>query len=141
LLGDDQPSAVNDLATPSIAAVGPAHDLLLKVTAPRVPRHQIVRPRLQASGEAFRDRPVILVQAPAGYGKTSLLAQWRREHLAHGAVVAWLSVQADDDPQRLVQGLVLAVRSGAPRANVSCVAHFAPPPGVRAGMWVYRLHG
>jgi len=115
LLGDDQPSAVNDLATPSIAAVGPAHDLLLKVTAPRVPRHQIVRPRLQASGEAFRDRPVILVQAPAGYGKTSLLAQWRREHLAHGAVVAWLSVQADDDPQRLVQGLVLAVRSGAGR--------------------------
>ena len=93
--------------------MGPAHDLLLKVTAPRVPKHQIVRQRLQANGEAFRDRPLILVQAPAGYGKTSLLAQWRREHLAQGAVVAWLSVQADDDPQRLVQGLVLAVRSGA----------------------------
>jgi LuxR family maltose regulon positive regulatory protein len=95
--------------------VGPAHDLLLKVTAPRVPRHQVVRQRLQATGEAFRDRHVILVQAPAGYGKTSLLAQWRREHLGHGAVVAWLSVQADDGPQRLVQGLVLAVRSGAGR--------------------------
>ena len=95
--------------------MGPAHDLLLKVTAPRVPRHQVARQRLQATGEAFRDRPVSLVQAPAGYGKTSLLAQWRREHLAHGAVVAWLSVQADDDPQRLVQGLVLAVRSGAGR--------------------------
>ena len=110
-----QQPAVNDLATPSSAAVGAAHDLLLKVTAPRVPRHQIARQRLQATGEAYRDRPVILVQAPAGYGKTSLLAQWRREHLAHGAVVAWLSVQADDDPQRLVQGLVLAVRSGAGR--------------------------
>jgi LuxR family maltose regulon positive regulatory protein len=95
--------------------VGPAHNLLLKVTAPRVPRDQVARQRLQVSGETFRDRPVILVQAPAGYGKTSLLAQWRREHLAHGAVVAWLSVQADDDPQRLVQGLVLAVRSGAGR--------------------------
>src|SRR6185436_2451483 len=89
-----QQPAVNDLATPSSAAVGAAHDLLLKVTAPRVPRHQIARQRLQATGEAYRDRPVILVQAPAGYGKTSLLAQWRREHLAHGAVVAWLSVQA-----------------------------------------------
>jgi LuxR family maltose regulon positive regulatory protein len=55
------------------------------------------------------------VQAPAGYGKTSLLAQWRREHLARGAVVAWLTAQANDDPQRLVQGLVLAVRHGAGR--------------------------
>jgi len=95
--------------------VGPAHDLLLKVTAPRVPKNQVVRQRLQVTGEAFRDRSVILVQAPGGYGKTSLLAQWRREYLAHGAVVAWLSVQADDDPQRLVQGLVLAVRNGAGR--------------------------
>ena len=107
--------AVIHLATQSKAAVGPAHGLLLKVTAPRVPRHQVVRERLQANGEAFRDRSVILVQAPGGYGKTSLLAQWRREHLGHGAVVAWLSVEADDDPQRLVQGLVLAVRTGAGR--------------------------
>jgi LuxR family maltose regulon positive regulatory protein len=80
-----------------------------------VPRHQLARQRLQAAGEAFRDRPVVLVQAPAGYGKTSLLAQWRREHLARGAVVAWLSAQAEDDPQRFVQGLVLAVRHGAGR--------------------------
>src|SRR6476469_9769614 len=36
--GDDRPEspAVNALATPTNAAVGPAHDLLLKVTAPRV---------------------------------------------------------------------------------------------------------
>src|SRR4029434_8638633 len=103
----------NDLATSRSDGVGPAHDLLLKVTAPRVPRHQLVRQRLQLSSDPFRDRPVILVQAPAGYGKTSLLAQWRREHLARGAVVAWLTAQAIDDPQRLVQGLVLAVRHGA----------------------------
>jgi len=103
------------LATPDAEDAGPAHDLLLKVTAPRVPRHQLARQRLQAAREPFRDRPVVLVQAPAGYGKTSLLAQWRREHLARGAVVAWLTAQADDDPRRLVQGLVLAVRSGAGR--------------------------
>jgi LuxR family maltose regulon positive regulatory protein len=95
--------------------VGPAHDLLLKVTAPRVPKQQLARQRLQVHEEPLRQIPVILVQAPAGYGKTSLLAQWRREHLARGAVVAWLSAQAEDDPQRLVQGLVLAVRTGAGR--------------------------
>jgi LuxR family maltose regulon positive regulatory protein len=73
------------------------------------------RPRLLLSAEPLRDRRAILVQAPAGFGKTSLLAQWRREHLAHGAVVAWLLAQPGDDPPRLVQGLVLAMRLGASR--------------------------
>ena len=52
---------------------------------------------------------------PRQAGKTSLLAQWRLEQLAHGAVVAWLSAQATDEPQRLVQGLALAFRAGAGR--------------------------
>ncbi len=94
---------------------GTPDDLLLKVTPPRVPRHQITRPRLKAEHERWRDTPVILVQAPAGFGKTSLVAQWRREHLALGRVVAWLSAQAQDDVARFVQGLALAVRSGAGR--------------------------
>jgi LuxR family transcriptional regulator, maltose regulon positive regulatory protein len=58
---------------------GPADDLLLKVTPPRVPRHLVIRSRLLSGNESLRDHPVILVQAPAGFGKTSLLAQWRRE--------------------------------------------------------------
>jgi len=88
---------------------------LLKVTPPRVPRQQLARPRLQAGHERLRDCPVILVQAPSGYGKTSLLAQWRREHLAQGRVVAWLTAQPQDDIPRFVQGLALAVRTGAGR--------------------------
>jgi LuxR family transcriptional regulator, maltose regulon positive regulatory protein len=80
-----------------------------------VPRHQLARPRLQGGHERLRDQPVIVVQAPAGQGKTSLLAQWRREHLAQGRVVAWLTAQPQDDVQRFVQGLALAVRAGAGR--------------------------
>ena len=90
-------------------------DLLLKVTPPRVPRHHVARPRLQSDHEALRDTPLLLVQAPAGFGKTSLLAQWRREHLARGRVVAWFSAQAQDDLTRFVQGLALCVRIGAGR--------------------------
>lgn len=88
-------------------------DLLLKVTPPRVPRHLIPRERLISSNEQLRDYPLIVIQAPPGFGKTSLLAQWRREHLGHGAVVAWLAAQAQDDPLRLIQALVLSVRQGA----------------------------
>jgi LuxR family transcriptional regulator, maltose regulon positive regulatory protein len=64
---------------------------------------------------ALRERAVVIVQAPAGFGKTSLLAQWRLEHLARGAVVGWLSAQAADNEQRLLQCLVLSIRSASGR--------------------------
>lgn len=99
------------------SAIGAAAlpELVLKTTPPRAPRHLLSRPRLSLDEEQFSDRQVIVVQAPAGYGKTSLLAQWRREVLAYGAAVAWISVDEHTDPQRLVQSLVQAVRSGCGR--------------------------
>ena len=90
-------------------------DIFLRVTPPRVPRHLVTRPGLVSGNDRLRGCPVVLVQAAAGFGKTSLLAQWRLEHLARGAVVAWLSAQRRDDPQYLVQALTLSVRSGAGR--------------------------
>ena len=123
---------------------GVADDLLLKVTPPRVPRHQVARPRLQSDHERLRDHPLILVQAPAGYGKTSLLAQWRREHLAQGRVVAWLSAHPSDEVGRFVQSLALAVRAAAGRPafahtlldgaapggleGVTCLLYTSPSP-------------
>ena len=95
--------------------VPPTSDLLLKVTPPRLPRNVISRAGLGGGDTGLREPPVVVVQAPAGFGKTSLLAQLRRDHLAHGAAVAWLFAQAQDDPVRFVQGLALAVRVGAGR--------------------------
>ena len=109
---------------------------MLKVTAPRVPRHHVARPRLQADSERF-DRPVVLVQAPAGFGKTSLLAQWRREHLARGAVVAWLSAQSQDDPSRLVHALSLAVRTAAGRPTFGHTLLEAAAPGGLEGVTTF----
>ena len=121
---------------PQILA-GVADDLLLKVTPPRVPRHQIARPRLQSDDERLRDHPVIVVQAPAGYGKTSLLAQWRREHLALGRVVAWLSCQRRDDVPRFVQSLALAVRVAAGRPTFAHTLLDATPPSGLEGVTVW----
>ncbi|NMF98874.1 LuxR C-terminal-related transcriptional regulator [Aromatoleum toluolicum] len=99
------------------SAIGAAAlpELVLKTTPPRAPRHLLLRPRLSLDEEQFRDRQVVVVQAPPGFGKTSLLAQWRREILARGAAVAWISVDEHTDPQRLLQSLVQAVRSGCGR--------------------------
>ena len=92
-------------------------ELLLKTTPPRAPRHLLVRPRLGLEDEQFRDRALTIVQAPAGFGKTSLLAQWRREHLARGAGVAWISADGSEDPMRFMLSLILAVRSGCGRPH------------------------
>lgn len=99
----------------STSPVPPTSDLLLKVTPPRVPRDALVRAALASNAKPLADAPVVLVQAPAGFGKTLLLAQWRREHLAQGAAVAWLSAQPQDESTRLVQALAMAVRVGAGR--------------------------
>lgn len=69
-----------------------------------------------------------LVQAPAGYGKTSILAQWR-ERLAGLAVKAvWLTLERDDcDLKRLVRYLVLAIRGEAGAGDPLAQAADLPP--------------
>lgn len=99
----------------SVIGAAALPELVLKTTPPRAPRHLLPRPRLGLNEERFHDRQVIVVQAPPGFGKTSLLAQWRREILARGAAVAWMSADEHTDPQRFLQGLVYAVRSGCGR--------------------------
>ena len=59
------------------------------------------------------DLSMVFVGAPAGYGKTTLLAQYAAA--AAGGPVAWVSLdQADDDPVVLVMALVTALERVAP---------------------------
>lgn len=51
-----------------------------------------------------------VIAAPAGYGKTSLLSQWRSDQLGRRIDVAWLSIdEAGIEPQALAIDLVLAI--------------------------------
>lgn len=60
-----------------------------------------------------------VVRAPAGYGKTSLLSQWRARLIGEGHPVAWLSLDAEDnDPGGFFLCLAMAVgRCGIPRID------------------------
>jgi LuxR family maltose regulon positive regulatory protein len=91
--------------------------LLLKVTPPKLRKTLLVRERLRRLGAANDDTAVILVEAPAGYGKTSLIAQWRLDWLQSGAAVGWLSLDAGDSPITLVSGIALGLRRSMGRAN------------------------
>ncbi|MFC9550202.1 protein kinase [Rhodococcus sp. NPDC056960] len=68
-----------------------------KFRPPTTSRPLVQRHRLLDVLRDSRDRRLILVHGPAGFGKSTLVAQWRDELLANGNVVAWLTVDGDDD--------------------------------------------
>ncbi len=99
-------------------ALGPPNpQLVLKTTPPRIPRAALDRSRLSGSRPEFADKSVMVLQAPGGYGKTSLLAQWRKQALQAGAIVAWLTLDAQDTNERLVLGLATAMRAAGARPD------------------------
>ena len=85
-------------------------EFTLKATPPRLPRSALERERLLRAWAEVHDRAAIVVVAPPGFGKTTLLMQWQRLWLEQGALVAWLSIDAKDDPTRFVMALLHAVR-------------------------------
>jgi LuxR family transcriptional regulator, maltose regulon positive regulatory protein len=91
--------------------------LLLKVTPPKLRKTLLLRDRLRRLGAADDDAAVILVEAPAGYGKTSLIAQWRLDWLQHGVAVGWLNLDAGDSPITLVSGIALGLRRSLGRGG------------------------
>ena len=73
-----------------------------KIRSPRVTQWAVERPRLvEALDAAFDDPslPFIMVSAPAGYGKSYLLAQWAALQRDRGVLTAWCELTEDDrDP-------------------------------------------
>lgn len=99
-------------------------ELVLKTTPPRSHKTAFRRERLSLEVDELASRTAVSVHAPAGFGKTWLLSQWRRELLSRGAVVAWLTVDGRDDSSSFVQGLsaAMVVASGR-QAFVSTSSH------------------
>ena len=87
--------------------------LILKATAPRASRSLLYRERLGLNRGNQSDHFLIALQAAVGYGKTSLLLQWRREALESGAIVAWLTLDEHDDGVSFVRGLYVALSIGS----------------------------
>jgi LuxR family maltose regulon positive regulatory protein len=85
-----------------------------KLYAPQVHAGVIARPRLTDRLARATSTPVTLVSAPAGFGKTTLLAELAAA-AAESGPVAWLSVdRADNDGGQLWAYLVEAVDRAIP---------------------------
>ncbi|QYO76027.1 AAA family ATPase [Devosia salina] len=92
----------------------PARDIVLprtKVHPPALRMAQIGRPHLEARlGAALRRHKLVLVSAPAGFGKTTTIVR-ALEHLSPAAQSFWISIDEEDDLARLLCALELALES------------------------------
>src|SRR5262245_37501770 len=85
----------------SLATERPTWFVPTKLTLPRVSRHVVARPRLLRQIDRCVEVPLTVIAAPAGFGKTTLAAQWCATRRETGSAVAWVSLDArDDDPSR-----------------------------------------
>ena len=68
-----------------------------KFRPPTSTRPLVVRRRLIDTLQSGAHRRLVLIHAPAGFGKSTLASQWRGVLAEDGASVAWLSVDPDDN--------------------------------------------
>ncbi|MBS0367035.1 MAG: hypothetical protein JSR67_14560 [Proteobacteria bacterium] len=116
-------------ATPA-AAERPSGQLRgLRARIPQRSPLLIRRERLLAELDAAINRSAVtLIQAPPGYGKTSLVSQWAAGRTEED--VAWLSATAaDDDPALLVANLSESLSHAGVGIDVPVrSSHASPPP-------------
>jgi LuxR family transcriptional regulator, maltose regulon positive regulatory protein len=115
--------------------------LASKLAIPRVPGRVVARPRLFELLDTGVERPVTLVAAPAGSGKTMLLTSWMSAVSPPGPV-AWLSLDhGDNEPVRFWTYMLAALcRSGALPAD-SGLQTLLPSPEGDDALLPLLLHG
>ncbi len=85
-----------------------------KLHVPRRRRGLVARPRLIERLSLQAEPALTLVSAPAGFGKTTLVAEWLATVSADGRRVAWLSLdKSDNDPALFWTYLIGALRTAA----------------------------
>ncbi len=83
--------------------------LATKLHIPRPRPHLVLRPHLTEQLQQGMERTLTLISAPAGFGKTTLLAQWLAES---GIPAAWVSLGPEDnDPTRFLSYVIAALQT------------------------------
>lgn len=86
-------------------------------------RPLLVRAALIERLFAAREQRLVILSAPAGFGKSTVLSQFRERLLSGGARVAWLSCdESDSEPQRFLQYLVAAIDAVIPGFGANTAA-------------------
>ena len=111
--------------------------LATKLSIPPLRQNLVPRERLFPLIEAGVSRPLTLVSAPAGWGKTTLVNEWQASRKRHPVDVAWYSVdEEDNDPGRFLICLAgaLAKLALGVQERAAALLQSAQPPAPKAVM-------
>ncbi|MDQ3864094.1 MAG: LuxR family transcriptional regulator, partial [Actinomycetota bacterium] len=99
---------------------------------PRAHPNLVPRPRLGELLTEGMSRKLTLISAPAGFGKTTLLSEWRMMHLGAEYPLAWVSLEeADNDLTRFLSylaGALRAIEADVGEAILASLRSPQPPP-------------
>lgn len=117
--------------------------LASKYSLPDCPEHTLARPRLLALLEQCHSDQLLLVTAPAGYGKTTLVSSWAA---AQEDPVAWFSLDSgDNEPGQfcryLVESVHRATGNGVPETHRGLAAQRRPEPALVISQLLAELRG
>lgn len=102
--------------------------LATKLFVPAIRPHLVERPRLLEKLDQAVNSKLILVTAPAGYGKTTMVASWLAKR---NKPVAWVSLdQSENDPLMFfayVVGALQTVEPGSCRTAAALIQSSEPP--------------
>ena len=88
-----------------------------KIVVPPARSHMVVRQRLLEAMEDAISRPLTLISAPAGFGKTTLITSWLYE-TGNESRTAWLSLDQDDsDPVHFAYYMIATLQGIEPRVG------------------------
>src|SRR2546428_3477938 len=114
---DVQAAMPSDPLTPLLAT---------RLHVPRSPARLVHRARLIERLKSGLEQSLILLCAPAGFGKTTLLAEFLAER---SVSAAWLSLDAEDnDPLRFLSAVPAGLPTRGPSPGASARALLSPPP-------------
>ncbi|MCG8348004.1 MAG: LuxR C-terminal-related transcriptional regulator [Chloroflexales bacterium] len=115
---DADPAPSRHRATPGSYTGADLHHgrfITTKLAVPQPPPGLVTRPALAARLDRATQRTLTLVSAPAGFGKTTLLASWCMDRVRAAIPVAWLSLDAgDNDPLRFWAYVIKAFQTRYP---------------------------
>ena len=117
--------------------------LTSKYSLPDCPEHTLPRPRLLSLLDESHSDQLLLVTAPAGYGKTTLISSWA---LALDTPVAWFSLDSsDNDPGQfcryLVESVHRATGNGVPETHKLLAAQQRPDAALIISQMLAELRG
>jgi LuxR family transcriptional regulator, maltose regulon positive regulatory protein len=105
-----------------------------KFSAPRRSKELVARPRLTDRVRRGTRSRLTLVSAPAGFGKSTLLAESLAAAPADGSVTAWLSLDpGDNNPVAFWAHVIAALRTVAPTIGAKALTLLeSPDPSIEA---------